>query len=697
MRWRHRALGFALILTASLVATILSNILLPSKTLATAAFLVPAPTQTVGHYDYFGKLLTPQQAAQLVRRRGLDVSDPVSYQRIGAVEINLDLLEKGENIFFSRKIGDTFGFQGVFGFGAGLATLKDEVETAIAALDGEPTTNLSITLQKDINLGSRTFPKGLGFNTGFDVERGGSFPGLKPNGDINVDRSGTFPLGLNRNGDITCALCHVTLNKTGSLLKGVPNTDLAIPFFIALAPNSAAGFARLDFNPLDPKYQGNGKQIIDSAGQLVTLPDPQKFEAAFDDAVLDVALGHFESSPDGINNTTKIPNLFTFKSGPYTSGGEFAVGPFAGLSAQAASVFSSEVNLLAAAQLSAQIGGIDPEVYLGTILQNAAETRIRLPEGQTVKPSEWLRQLAPDPMQAELEDQNPAPDTGVYPHLQPTLFTYNGLVFGPNILKTPDAPAHKPFLFAENALAVFQNSLVPPANKSPENQQALLSGSVERGAKVFDRANCASCHIPPFFTDNKIHPTSVVKSNPARAQSRLALNELLVPPQVYTFNTPIPVPANAESLKVPTEGISPTPTTLPFGLLPDGGYKTPSLRGVYLSAPYLHDGGVAMRAGSLEVASDGSFTVVDPSGVGLTGTLSQGIPADSASSLRALFDRKLRQQVVATNKANPALVRNNLDGSGHDFFVDKTTGFSPTKQTDLINFLLALDDDPGSF
>jgi hypothetical protein len=160
---------------------------------------------------------------------------------------------------------------------------------------------------------------------------------------------------------------------------------------------------------------------------------------------------------------------------------------------------------------------------------------------------------------------------------------------------------------------------------------------------------------------------------------------------VITLNTPVPVPANAEVLDLPTEGISASPTTLPNGLLPDGGYKTMPLRGLYLSAPYLHDGGVAVRAGAIQVTTNG-ITVVDSTGLGLTGTLSQGIPADSASSLRALIDPGLRAQVIAANKANPALVRSNLDGTGHNFYVNDVA-----KQTDLINFLLALDDNPGQY
>jgi len=477
---------------------------------------------------------------------------------------------------------------------------------------------------------------------------------------------------------------------------GVPNGEIATPLLVALAPNSAAAFARLNFNPLDPQYKGNGKIILDSKGNKVELPDPEKFEKAFDDAVLDVPFGNFESSSDSINNTTQIPSMFTFKNHPYFFDGQFAVGPFAGLSAVSNGVHSSEINLSAAAQLSAETLGIDPEVYIGTFLQNAAVKSLRLPEGVIVKPSEWLRKIAPNPTQVELEAQIPAPGTGTYPNLRPSLFTYNGLVFSPNTGK-PDDIASGTFLFADNAMSAFQNSLVPPANQTSDNWQALNSNSVKRGAKIFEKANCATCHIPPFFTDNKIHPIDEIHSNPARAQSRLGLNKFLVPPKLYTFNTPVPIPANAEVLDLPTQGISDSHTTLPKGILPKGGYKTTSLRGLYVSAPYLHDGGAAVRAGSLKVDSNGSFTVVDKSGLGLSGTLSQGIPADAASSLRSLVDRDLRALVVKANKANPSLVRSNLDGTGHYFYVDRQAGFNSNQQTDLINFLLALDDNPGSF
>ncbi|WP_230966953.1 di-heme oxidoredictase family protein [Nostoc commune] len=640
--------------------------------------LQPAPTQPLGYYDYFGKLLSPQEAAGVVGNKGLNPNDPISYQRVGAVKITKELIAQGEDIFLNRKIGDTFGLQGVFGFGQGFNVVSDEIGAALANLRGQSTTNLKITLQKDLTIGSRTFPKGTIIPTGLKFQQG------------QVVALGTAP-----NGNLTCAICHATLSNKGKILAGVPNGELAIPLLIALSPNTAAGFARLNFNPLDPQYRGNGKTIIDSKGNKVELPDPEKFEKAFDDAVLDVPFGNFESSPDGIRNTTQIPSVFTFKDHPYLADGQFAVGPFAGLSAINNAVHSSEINLFAAAQISAETLGIDPEVYIGTLLQNAAVPSLRLPEGTPVKPSQWLRKLAPNPTQAELEDQIPAPGTGNYPNLRPSLFTYNGLVFSPNTGKPGDI-ASGPFLFADNAMSAFQNSLVPPANQTSENWQALNSNSVKRGAKVFEKANCATCHIPPFFTDNKIHPIDEIRTNPARAQSRLGLNNLLVPPKLYTFNTPVPIPAKAEVLDVPTQGISDSPTTLPKGILPKGGYKTTTLRGLYVSAPYLHDGGAAVRAGSLKVNSN-AIAVVNKTGLGLSGTLSLGIPADPANSLRALVDRDLRALVVKANKANPSLVRSNLDGKGHDFYVDRQTGFNYNQQTDLINFLLALDDNPGSF
>jgi len=643
---------------------------------ATGSLLKPVPQQPVGDYDAFGNVLTPQEAWKLVVDNGLNPFDSNSYGKLGLVHITPGLIATGQSIFLNRKIGDTFGLQRVFGFASGIVRIVPELIHAIVDLHGRPTTNLRIVLSRDLTIGSRTFPAGTTLSTGLDMAAGS-----------------LLPIGLRLDGNITCATCHVTLDSEGNSLLGAPNSDVNAALLIALAPNTAAGFARLNLNPLDPAF-GHGKQILDSRGQLVTLPDPGTFERVVDDAVMDVPAGHFESSPDGINNTTKIPTVFTFGTGPYLADGIFGVGPFGGLSAITNAVHSSEVNLLAAAQLSKATLGIDPEVYLGVALQNAADPLIRLPEGAPVRPSEWLRKVAPD--FAELEDQVAAPGTGAYPNLKPSLFTLNGLVFSPNTFALLDE-ARGSFLMGVNAMAAFQNSLLPPPNRSEGNREALASGSVNRGAAVFKRAGCDSCHAGPFYTDHRIHPLTEIRSNPARARSHLGLNGLLVRPEIYSLDTFVPPLPGARVLTVPTNAFSPTPTSLPTGLMPNGGYKTPPLRGVYLSAPYLHDGGVAVRLGSLRFNADGSFVVVNGQGLGLNGTLSIGINADAASSLRALVDRQLRQQVVAANQAVPGLVRSNLDGTGHEFYVDPAASFTYAQQADLVNFLLSLDDDPSQY
>lgn len=651
--------------------------------------LQPAPTLPVGYYDYFGQLIPPNEARTLVVQANLNPDDPVSYQRIGAVEITPQLLQQGKDIFFNRDVGDMFGLQRVFGFQQGVNRLLPEYILAVLRQGVKPTTNLKLFSLRKLELGDRAYYPGNVINTGFDLKRHGFR--IRTVGDIVQS---FLPIGLKLSGDITCALCHAALSPRGQVWDGVPNGDLNVPLLIALAPNSAAGFSRLNFDPLAPEFQGNGKTILDSNNQRVELPDPDKLEWAFDAAVLDVPQGNFESSPDRINNSTQIPSVFTLGSGPSSFDGGFAVGPFGGLSAINNAVHSSEINLLAAAQNSAATLGIDPEVFLGVLLQNAADPTIRLPKGEPVKPSVWLRQVAPELTQAELEDQIPAPGTGTYPLLRPNLFTNNGLIFTPDTGKSSDI-ASGPFLFANNAMAAWQHSLVPPPNRSPDNKQALQSGSIERGARIFDQANCATCHVAPFFTDNKIYPLREIGTNPARARSRIGIEKFLVPPKLYTFNTPVPPPADAEVLGIPTEGITPTPTSLPPGILPDGGYKTLSLRGIYLSAPYLHDGGVAVGPDALAFGEDGAFQVVAANQLGLSGTLARGQLPDARNSLYALVDRTLRAQVIAANKADPALVSSNLDGTGHEFYVDAAAGYSPQQQQDLVNFMLSLDDNPG--
>ncbi|MFE1746127.1 hypothetical protein [Coleofasciculus sp. H7-2] len=102
---------------------------------------------------------------------------------------------------------------------------------------------------------------------------------------------------------------------------------------------------------------------------------------------------------------------------------------------------------------------------------------------------------------------------------------------------------------------------------------------------------------------------------------------------------------------------------------------------------------MAASSEALKRDEDG-FSVADPNRLGMAGTLLKNIQPDPSASLRVLLDRHLREATVAANRENSDLQQSNVDGSGHAYWVDTEAGFTPQDQTDIIQFLLSLDDDP---
>ncbi|GAC1447718.1 MAG: hypothetical protein NVSMB9_30220 [Isosphaeraceae bacterium] len=116
------------------------------------------------------------------------------------------------------------------------------------------------------------------------------------------------------------------------------------------------------------------------------------------------------------------------------------------------------------------------------------------------------------------------------------------------------APLDKPLAGrskALDALAAYCNSLQP--NLSPHAAgPGRLTEAAERGRTLFEskETGCATCHAPPNYTDSRLDPRP------------FALHDV------------------GTGTGDPTETMGP-------------GYDTPSLIGVYRSAPYLHDGRAA--------------------------------------------------------------------------------------------------------
>lgn len=129
----------------------------------------------------------------------------------------------------------------------------------------------------------------------------------------------------------------------------------------------------------------------------------------------------------------------------------------------------------------------------------------------------------------------------------------------------------------------------PPTawDRHEAGERDVVSASAIRGAAVFnERAGCAVCHPPPLYTDRRAHPTAV----PAGVGP--------------------PDPGRARITEDPGDRRA---------------FKTPSLRGLTLTAPYFHAGTTATLAEALDV----ELGRADP---GLTGSER----ADLLAFLRAL-------------------------------------------------------------
>ena len=255
------------------------------------------------------------------------------------------------------------------------------------------------------------------------------------------------------------------------------------------------------------------------------------------------------------------------------------------------------------------------------MLQTAPNPKFRLPEA--VKPSEFFAQIDPTPKEPGINQVLRMPE---YP--RGSLFMQNGLM-----------AASPGFHVAEqiNAMSAWQNTLAPPPNQSA-NLEVL-----QHGTEVFNQAGCVECHSGRYFTNHEVIPQPELGTQPSRGKASAAFARNFVPPQTYPANVSVPLPPNLPVLPVPTEITPQRDIELSYAISNSAGgyYKVPNLIGLYLSAPYLHDGGVAAGAEALQLKAEG-YTISNPEQFGMAVTLLQGIQPDPDASLWVLVDRHLR-------------------------------------------------------
>lgn len=568
----------------------------------------------------------------------------------GAVAIDTALVKRGREAFYRETFGNEVFLSDVMGMLDGGLT-PYEVARALLLLKGEGTGNLQVRMARDVTVGDRTWKKGELVPTGLDVPRGSPFIlGIRTFYDRGHLRMG-----------ITCALCHAAVDPaSGKVVEGAPNTDLNAGLLMALASNASAYFMHGSADPA--AHPGDpSRSVATEDGTRTALPDRAAFEAAAKVEVASWPAGSFDSSADRQTNPTSIPSSFSAYGEPYSWSGRAGIGPFKGLSALNNNVHAANSDTTQQTRAAKTLFGLDPQVYLGIVLQGAAAEALRYDPASDKSPTEVLQAVDPTPGAPGLNSY------AVLPSFPATNYmTDNGL-----LASVPGEPAN----YANNAMSAFQNLLRPPAAQT----EAGRAEQVSRGRAAFERAGCAGCHAGPALTNNRVIPIEEIGTQPSRAQATVRMEARLAPPAIFATDTPFPLSPDPTIVPIPLEGEALKQVQLAWGHAgTKGGYKVPNLVGLAWSAPYLHDSGIA-------VGTDAGTQL------GVPGTLDAGIAPDPANSLRALIDRELRAKVVAANAASAKERRARVTGEGHAYWADAGTGFSDEDQAALIAYLLSVD------
>ncbi len=256
--------------------------------------------------------------------------------------------------------------------------------------------------------------------------------------------------------------------------------------------------------------------------------------------------------------------------------------------------------------------------------------------------------------------------------------------------------------FVSEAVSLMLDWVQPPTNHTALLARARNAGLVAKGYEIFKAQGCAQCHAGPFFTNNKIIPLHEIGTNNARA---------LATEPLQTFIAPEYDPATGKAIAKGFWGF----LGKFFGGKQKYGYKVVTLRYLWGTAPYLHDGGVAVALDpQMPPAGDDLQALLRRApvekiyGAGQILAYREAHPEsyfrpNAALSLQAVVLQSERAKVIAANKekvypvpgspARVAMEDMNVQGIGHEYWIEDQPGGDTV--TALVAFLLALDDKPG--
>ncbi len=581
-----------------------------------------------------------------------------------------------------------------------------------------------------------------------------------PEGVGEVPGVGKFRAGL------ACALCHYSLDidwdgKTdlrsakpneptpGSLYQprhawAIGNQDLALSWIFAFSSNTLAGFE----NSAQP-----GKNKLEDARAWAKLvldnyeKNPEYVKREVDRGLLIFPRGYADDTPDGLHNPLQFPSLFTHMNWPFNYDGVM-LNP----SDRNNNVWTTGIDPTELVALCNNRGGktakimfwaekgmyaeISAEQYADIFVANAPAVRHDPAQREKLRRdilgvsdgvpgmlrNDGMALISGVPGALPKEVRN-HPDNKKFDRMhEPKDFGSDGKnrgalvgMLGTRVITTDAVRAQygvdeleKKYglngdEFVTESVSLMLDWVEPPPNLSPLLENARKAGLVEKGHAIFKSQGCVQCHAGPIFTNNLIVPLKKIGTNSTRAEATAPLQTFLAP----KYN-----PATGQAVSGGFFGFF----AKLFGKSKQQpGYKVVTLRYVWGSAPYLHEGGVGvtLRAEAQASGDDLQALLARPVadkiyGMGQILNYREAHPdsylrPNAALSLQALLLKDERAHVIAANgeailavpgeNQRLAMSALQIEGIGHEFWIPDQPGGEII--TPLIAFLLALDDEPG--
>lgn len=577
-----------------------------------------------------------------------------------------------------------------------------------------------------------------------------------PQGVGPLPGGGKFRIGL------SCALCHYSLDvdwdgkpdlksaRPGQPTPGSPykpehawaigNQDIALGWIFAASHNTIAGFE--NSGPV-------GKASPDDARAWARWvrdnyeKNAEETKREVDRGLLLFPRGFADDTPDGMHNPVQFPSLFTNRNWPYNYDGVMLNASDRNNNVWTGGIDPTQLVALCndrAGKTAKLVFWEKKGLYTELTAKEYADIFVRYsPAGQSdpaqrdklrddilgvsdgmpgllrtdsVVLMRGVPSAIPDDLFKREENKDRIRDPGQ--------FGSDGAKRGPLVallgtrVVTPRAIRDKYYVgeleskyglngdeFVTEAVSKMLDWVEPPPNRSTLLANARQAGLVTKGYQVFKDEGCAKCHAGPFFTNNTIVPLKEIGTDDARSLATRPLQTFFAPK--YDPKTGLAVSGGVAGFFAKLFGGERT------------GYKVVTLRYLWGSAPYLHDGGVAvtLRSEAQPFGDDLPSLLRRPDNDKIYGVAqilaardsnpASYARANAALSLQALLLRSERDKVIAANKAQVYPIPGSSDrlsaasihvqGVGHEFWIKDQAGGD--RITALVAFLLSLDDDPG--